>query len=166
MNKWINFALTFFVLIILQVMLFNHLQLAYVINPFPYIFVVICFPNTMSNVARTIIGFSLGLIIDMLCATWGIHVIATTFAAFIQPKLLSLIALPEQLDRREPSFLNMKWKFLEYAILMVFIHHFLLFALETFDISLWYWVLIKSCVSTLVTIGVVMLIDRISNARG
>jgi len=166
MNKWLKLSLEFVVLVILQVMLFNHLQLIYVINTFPYIFVVICFPNSMNNIARTAVGFLLGIIIDMLCGTWGIHAIATTTAAFIQPGLLRLIALPEQLDRRVPTFFVMKWKFLEYVLFMVLIHHLLLFALESFDFALWYWVLLKTVVSSIVTIGIVMLIDRISNARG
>lgn len=166
MNKWFSYSLVFIVLVVLQVMLFNHLQLAFVINTFPYIFVVICCPNSMDNIARTAVGFLLGLIIDMLCGTWGIHTVATTTAAFIQPGLLRLIALPEQLDRRVPSLLNMKWKFVEYVLFMVIIHHFLLFSLEAFDISLWYWVLLKTVISSIVTIGIVMLIDRICNARG
>lgn len=164
MNIWLKTFIWFVALIVLQVMLFNHLQLAYVINTFPYIFIVISFPNSMNNIARTLVGFILGFIIDMLCGTWGVHTIATTLAAFIQPMLMKLIALPEQLDRKAPSFRVMRWKFLEYTSLLVFIHHVVLFSLETFDITLWSWVLIKAVVSSIVTILIVMLFDKMSNS--
>lgn len=164
MNIWLKTFIWFVALIVLQVMLFNHLQLAYVINTFPYIFIVVSFPNSMNNIARTLVGFILGFIIDMLCGTWGVHTIATTLAAFIQPMLMKLIALPEQLDRKAPSFRVMKWKFLEYTSLLVFIHHVVLFSLETFDITLWSWVLIKAVVSSIVTILIVMLFDKMSNS--
>lgn len=164
MNVWLKSSIWFVSLVVLQVMLFNHLQLAYVINTFPYIFVVVSFPNSMNDIVRTVVGFVLGFVIDMMCGTWGIHTIATTLAAFIQPLLMKMIALPEQLDRKVPSIRYMKWKFLEYTALLVFIHHLVLFGLETFDITLWYWVLIKTVVSSSVTIGILMLFDKISNA--
>ena len=164
MNAWLKSSIWFVLLVVLQVMLFNHLQLAYVVNAFPYIFVVATFPNSANDIVRVIIGFFLGLIIDMMCGTWGIHTIATTLAAFVQPMLMKMIALPEQLDRKVPSFRYMKWKFLEYTAVLVFIHHLVLFSLETFDFSLWYWILIKTAVSSIVTIGVLMLFDKISNA--
>ncbi len=164
MNVWLKSFIWSVLLVVLQVMLFNHLQLAYVINTFPYIFIVVTFPNSMNDIARTIIGFVLGFVIDMMCGTWGIHTMATTLVAFIQPMLLKMIALPEQVDRKVPSFRFMKWKFLEYAVLMVFVHHLVLFCLETFDISLWYLVLIKAVVSSFVTISILMLFDKMSNA--
>lgn len=164
MNVWLKSTIWFVMMVLLQVMLFNHLHLAYVINTFPYIFIVVAFPNSMNNIARTVVGFLLGFVIDMMCGTWGIHTIATTLVAYIQPMMMKLIALPEQLDRKVPSFRYMKWKFLEYTALMVFIHHLLLFSLETFDITLWYWVLIKTVVSSVVTIAVLMLFDKMSNA--
>lgn len=164
MNLWLKTTIWFVVLVVLQVMLFNHLQLAYVINTFPYIFVVVAFPNSMDKISKTIVGFILGFVIDMLCGTWGIHIIATTLVAYIQPSMMKLLALPEQLDRKVPSFRTMKWKFLQYVALMVFIHHLLLFSLETFDITLWYWILIKSIVSSIVTICILILFDKISNA--
>lgn len=164
MNIWLKSTLWLVALVILQVMLFNHLQLAYVINTFPYIFVVVAFPNSMNDIGRTIVGFILGFVIDMLCGTWGIHTIATTLVAFVQPMLMKLIALPEQMDRKVPSFRYMKWKFLEYTALLVFVHHLVLFSLETFDISLWHWVLLKAVVSSIVTICILMLFDKMSNA--
>lgn len=164
MNVWLKSFIWFLSLVVLQVMLFNHLQLAYVINTFPYIFIVVAFPNSMSDIVKTIIGFVLGFVVDMMCGTWGIHTIATTLAAFIQPMLMKLIALPEQIDRKVPSFRFMKWNFLEYTALIVFIHHLVLFSLETFDISLWYLVLVKTIVSSLVTIVILMLFDKMSNA--
>lgn len=164
MNIWLKTFIWFVLLIALQVMLFNHLQLAYVINTFPYIFVVVAFPNSMNKIARTFTGFALGFIIDMLCGTWGVHTIATTLAAFIQPMLMKMIALPEQLDRKLPCFRIMKWKFLEYTALLVFIHHLVLFSLEAFDITLWNWVLLKVVVSSIVTICILMLFDKISNS--
>ena len=164
MNDYAKTILWSIGLVLAQVVLFNHLQLAYVINVFPYIFVVLAFPNRMSLIARTIVGFLLGFAIDLLCGISGIHAVATTLMAYLQPVILQLIALPEHTDRGMPSLNVMHGKFVTYAAIIIVLHNLLLFGLETFDITLWYWVLLKTLVSSVITLLIVLLFDRINNA--
>lgn len=151
----------FIVLIALQVLFFNHVQISYLINPFPYIFLIVVFPNKLSRIELMLVGFCMGLLIDVLSGTYGIHTIATTFIAYLKPSLLKITAMPEILDKYAPRLKNMDWAFARYAGLVTFVHHFVLFSLESFDFSLILWVLLKTIISTILSLAIILLMDKL-----
>ncbi|MCQ2329807.1 MAG: rod shape-determining protein MreD [Paludibacteraceae bacterium] len=151
----------FIVLIALQVLFFNHVQISYFINPFPYIFLIVVFPNKFSRIELMLVGFCMGLLIDVLSGTYGIHTIATTFIAYLKPSLLKITAMPEILDKYAPRLKNMDWAFAWYAGLVAFVHHFVLFSLESFDFSLILWVLLKTIISTILSLAIILLMDKL-----
>lgn len=148
-------------LVLLQVIFFNHINLAYVINPFVYIYLVIVFPNNQSHLASVIMAFVLGLMVDAFSNTWGIHTIATTVLGYVQTFIYSLIAKPEQLDKSRPSLAFMNADFIKYAAVMIVLHHFLLFLIEASDLSLILWIVAKTIVSSLLTFLVVYVVEKI-----
>ncbi|MBQ0007898.1 MAG: rod shape-determining protein MreD [bacterium] len=159
-NIWEQ-ILWFIWLVFLQIILFNHINLAYVVNPFVYIYLVIVFPTRQSHLASVVIAFLLGLFVDAFSNTWGIHTIATTFMGYIQPLLFRLMAKPEQLDKSRPSLAFMHEDFIKYAVVMVLFHHFLLFSIEALDFSLTLWVIAKTIVSSILTFLFVYVFEKI-----
>lgn len=155
-------------LVALQVLVLNHVQLAYLINPFAYIYLIMVIPNRRSRTATVVTGFLLGLAIDALSSSWGIHTVATTFIAFIQHDLLRLLAQPEQIEKDSPSIDSMGVTFVFYAVVLIFIHHLILFSLEAFSFRLVLAVLLKTLVSSALTLVIVLVFDRIrySHAHG
>ncbi|MCB0756525.1 MAG: rod shape-determining protein MreD, partial [Flavobacteriales bacterium] len=62
----------FGLLCLLQVLIFNHLNLGGYINPFPYIYLILILPISMGRIQLLLIGFLLGLTIDVFSDTGGL----------------------------------------------------------------------------------------------
>lgn len=152
-------------LVALQVLVFNHIQLAYLINPFPYIYLLLVLPNRQNRAVTVAEGFILGLVIDALSSTWGIHTAATTLAAYMAPAVLRLFARPEQMEKDVPELDQMGPGFVAYAASIIVAHHLVLFALEAFSLRLLPMALLKTVTSGAITLMIVLLLEKIRYAR-
>ena len=161
MKNVVEFLLWFLGLVLFQVLLFNNIQVAGVINPFLYVYFIIALPIHINRISLVGIGFVMGIVIDMFSNTWGIHAMATTFVAYLRPYILRLISTQEEQDRIMPRFRTMAGNYLKYIVLIVFIHHLSLFLLEAFSFKNIWLVLLKSLVSTLITIVFVLTLENI-----
>ncbi len=161
MKNVVEFLLWFLGLVLFQVLLFNNIQVAGVINPFLYVYFIIALPIHINRISLVGIGFVMGIVIDMFSNTWGIHAMATTFVAYLRPYILRLISTQEEQDRIMPRFRTMGGNYLKYIVLIVFIHHLSLFLLEAFSFKYFWLVLLKSLVSTLITIVLVLTLEKI-----
>ena len=128
--------LRFFVVILLQILLFDNIELSGYINPYFYVIFIILLPFESPKEILLTIAFLLGLTMDLLYITPGIHTSATVFMAFLRPFILQSFA-PR--DGYEPGtfpriyYYGLAW-FAKYTFLLVFAHHFLLFFVEVFSI--------------------------------
>ncbi|MGC9331940.1 MAG: rod shape-determining protein MreD [Bacteroidales bacterium] len=124
MIKWIpKYSLLFIVCILLQVFIFNEMQLGRYFNPSFYLLFLLLLPFESPKWLLLITGFVLGIIIDAYANTPGINAAATVFAAFIRPEILNLFS-PR--DGFEPgtfpriSYYGFTW-FLKYTLVIVVI---------------------------------------------
>jgi rod shape-determining protein MreD len=161
MKNIIEFVLWFLGLVLLQVLLFNNIEIAGMINPFLYIYFIIALPIHINRISLTIIGFVLGLVIDIFSNTWGIHAMATTMIAFLRPYVFRLVSTQEELDRVMPRFRTMGANYIKYIVLMTFVHHFMLFTLEAFSFSYIWILLLKVLVSSVITILVIFVLEKV-----
>lgn len=161
MKNIVEFLSWFIGLIFFQVLLFNNIQIAGVINPFLYIYLIIALPIHINRVSLIFTGFLLGFVIDIFSNTWGIHAMATTLIAFLRPYVLRLISTQEEQDRIMPRFRTMGANYLKYIILLIFIHHLVLFILEAFSFKYFGLVLLKCLVSSLITIVLTLVLEKI-----
>lgn len=125
------------VLILLQVLLLNHIQISGYINPYLYILFILLLPFDTPKYLLLILGFLLGLNVDIFSNTPGIHASATTFLAFIRPAVIRLISSRDVLELNTPprlSSLGFHW-FLKYSLMLVLAHHFFLFYVEVFTLK-------------------------------
>ena len=133
-NSIIRYTVIFFILILLQVLLFNNIQFSGYVNPFVYIMLILLLPVEISPLLLLLISFFTGLTIDFFTGTPGMHASATVLSGFLRPYILRLIS-PR--DGYEPGatpsmeIYGFRW-FLLYTIVIVIIHHFALFYLEVF----------------------------------
>ncbi len=161
MKNIIEFVLWFLGLVLLQVLLFNNIEIAGMINPFLYIYFIIALPIHINRISLMIIGFVLGLVIDVFSNTWGIHAMATTMIAFLRPYVFRLVSTQEELDRVMPRFRTMGANYIKYIVLMTFVHHFMLFTLEAFSFSYIWILLLKVLVSSVITILVIFVLEKV-----
>lgn len=161
MKNTIEFISWFVGLVFFQVLLFNNIQIAHVINPFLYVYFIIALPIHMNRMSLIMTGFVLGLLIDVFSNTWGIHAMATTMIAFLRPYILRLVSTQEEQDRIMPRFRTMGVNYLKYIVLIVFVHHLMLFWLEAFSMVYFWMVLLKALVSSLITLVLVLTLEKI-----
>lgn len=124
-------------LIVLQVFILNNIGLGGYINPYLYILIILLLPLETPAWLTQIISLLVGLIIDMIVETPGMHASATIFIGFIRPFLLKYIAPRDGYDpdaRPTIKSLGLSW-FFKYALIITTSHHLILFFVESFNIT-------------------------------
>ena len=147
----------YIVVMILQVLLFDQLQLLGVCHPYIYILCLLMMPITLSHSADMIIGAVVGLIMDIFCNSLGVHTAACIFIMFIRPYLIGAIVndkdrLNEQISLRA---LGME-ALLRYVVILVVVHHLIVFLLAAWSWAHIGFVLAETIVSSLITISVII----------
>lgn len=147
----------YILVMILQVLLFDQLQLLGVCHPYIYVLCLLMMPITLSHSADMIIGAIAGLLMDIFCNSMGVHTAACIFIMFIRPYLIGAIVndkdrLNEQISLRS---LGME-ALLRYVVILVVIHHLIVFMLAAWNWAHIGFVLVETLVSSLVTISIIM----------
>ena len=153
----------FLVLTFIQVLILNNINFSGILNPFLYLYFLMVLPVDFRPTLGLVLGFFLGFCIDMFCQTWGMHTIATTFAAFCRPYLLTYMAPRDGYEfSRIPSIrqMGLLW-FLTYAGLLTILHHFILFFIEMFRMSGFWMTIGKSLGSSALTLLLVLIVQLI-----
>lgn len=145
------------VVMLLQVLLFNQLQLWGACHPYIYVLCLLMMPITLPHSVDMVIGALVGLVMDVFCNSLGIHTASCILIMFIRPYLIGAIVndkdrLNEQISLRAIGMEAM----LKYTVILVLIHHFVVFSLAA-----WSWhhigfVLLETLVSSIVTISIII----------
>ena len=107
-----------------------------------------------------VLGFVMGMTIDLFTGTPGLHAGATTLMAFCRPAIIKLVSGNQKFENiQEPNLgqLDGIW-FLRYVLSLVFIHHFALFFLESFSFRLIGQVLLRILLSVPVSVFLIMMV--------
>lgn len=154
---WTKQLIRYIIVMVLQVLLFNQLQLWGVCHPYIYVLCLLMMPITLPHSASMLIGAGAGLIMDVFCNSLGVHTAACILLMFIRPYLIGLIVndkdrLNEQISLRAIGMEAL----IKYVVIMVVIHH-----LTVFLLAAWSWqhigfVLMETFVSSLITISIII----------
>jgi rod shape-determining protein MreD len=154
-----KYSAIFVVAILLQVLIFDNILILRTISPFFYILFLILLPFNTPRALLLLLGFALGLSIDIFTNTIGVHAFACVFTAFIRPGILSLIAPRETLESvSAPRVENMslQW-FVGYAAFMIAIHHLVLFYMEAFTFEDFLFTFLRVILSSILTLTLIVL---------
>ena len=154
---WTKQIVRYIIVMILQVLLFDQLQLLGVCHPYIYILCLMMMPITLPHSADMIIGAVAGLIMDIFCNSLGIHTASCILLMFIRPYLLGGIVndkdrLNEQISLRTLGMEAM----VKYVFILVFIHHLMVFILAAWSWSHIGFVLLETIVSGLITSAIII----------
>lgn len=155
--EWTKQIGRYFLVMLLQVLLFDQLQLLGVCHPYIYILCLMMMPITLPHSADMIIGAVVGLIMDIFCNSLGVHTASCIFIMFIRPYLIGAIVndkdrLNEQITLRT---LGME-ALLKYVVILVLAHHLMVFLLAAWSWSHIGFVLMETIVSSLITISIII----------
>lgn len=137
-----RFFLLAFVFILLQTLLFDHINLFGFSNPAVYVILFIIYRIDLDQFGFIIICFFLGLSIDILTHTAGAHSLASVSIGFIRP-FLARFSLGANHDQPNAVFSNtlLSNRFL-FIFLMVLIHQLIYTTMAYFAFA-HLWVILK-----------------------
>ncbi|MFH0893724.1 MAG: rod shape-determining protein MreD [Bacteroidota bacterium] len=136
MTKQISSNIFLFILLLLmQVLVADNIRLFGFGSPLIYVLFIIALPVNSPRWLLLILGFAMGLCVDMFHNTPGMHSTATLFMAFIRPFVLGNASPREDFEYGvRPSIQTMKFaSFFSYASILIVIHHVSLFLIEAFS---------------------------------
>ena len=154
-----KYLLYFVVLILAQLLVFNNIEFSGYINPYIYVLFILLLPFTTPGLVLLLSAFSLGLVIDLFMGTPGVHSSATVLMAFSRSSVMALFSPREGYQSgtypRLAQF-GLEW-FIKYTVMLVLIHHFVLFYLEVFTLSQFFSTLFRAFLSSVLTSLIIIL---------
>ncbi len=139
----------------LQVMLFRYLSWGwngqFYLQVHVYPIFILLLPFATPRILTIVLGFSLGIAIDWLYGTPGMHAGALVFTAYWRRPIINLLTPREGYNPKDSptkASLGGTW-FLRYMALLLFIHFSFYYLLEAFTIFYWLSILGKALVSTI-----------------
>lgn len=134
--RFIVNIITIFFLVLLQVFVFSNLKLGGVVSPCIYIIFIILYPPTNNRFLLLLFCFLLGVGVDTFESTGGINAIACLTIGFLSKHIIKVISGTRFFEIEEFKFSDfnaVQWFI--YVVVMVFIHQFIVFVLESFSLS-------------------------------
>lgn len=123
-------------LLVIQFIIMDNIQLHSYIYINIYILAIYILPYKLKKASILIIGFLLGLLIDLGNNTMGIHAAATTFIAYLRPKLLMFTSNREQIDdiQGAQKISSFGW-FFKYVVISTLAFNIVLILAEAFTLA-------------------------------
>ncbi len=148
----------FIVLILMQVLIFNQINLFGFVTPYIYPLLILLLPFNINSVQKLFLAFVLGLCMDFFQNSGGIHAAATLVITYLRPFFLRY-SFGLSYDYQTLKFYNTPFRErLAYISLMIIVHHFVLFALEIFSFSHLLYFLEKTLYSSIFSIFLIIII--------
>ena len=149
----------FIVVVIFQILVMDNVMINGYIVPYVYLLFILLMPFETPRWIVLLAAFMLGLGIDLFEHTLGMHTAATVLIAFVRPYILNLLA-PR--DGYEPDtfprvhYYGFQW-FMKYTLLIVFLHHMVLFYLEVFQLQNFLSTLLRVILSSALSASTIVL---------
>ncbi len=163
-SDMVRHTVWFLVLVVSQVLVFNNIGFAGLINPFPYIYLLLILPDSFKGVVALLLGFLYGLTIDMFMDTGGMHASACSLLVFVRPFILQNISSVDGYgETMTPSAKQqgISW-FVSYAAILIGIHHLWLFYFEIFRTDEFFQTFFRAGGSWFFTLMIVVIIQVFS----
>ena len=149
MNDIIKHIVRFFVLILFQTLFLNQLEIGWGIQFMIYPLFIMLLPFDMATIPMLLIAFVMGMSIDGISNTYGLHTSALLVVTYMRPGIFKLFAPRDGYDNlKEGTSVQMgaRWFVSVYGTLL-FAHHFFFFTLEIFRFSEIMFILQKTLIS-------------------
>lgn len=169
MSLLVKIILRFFLFIMIQVyVLFQIPPLHHLVSPYLYFLFILWLPFKIGRRAQMTLAFMLGFALDCFTKTYGLHAAACVMIAYLRPFLLNLLLTQEgkETNYREPSIQSLGFApYFTYVTILTFVHHTLLFFLQSLQTGGWLYFIIKALFSTAISLLLVLLTELLFNRR-
>lgn len=142
----------FVVLLLLQVVLFNNIEIFNFVSPYPYILFILIYPLNTNRAGLITISFILGLILDAFNNSGGVHAAACVSLAYFRESFLKFsfgISYEYHMMRITEKIST---ELITYLSISIIFHHVILFILEIFNPLFALEILLRSVTSSILTL--------------
>jgi len=154
---WTNVVIRWVVVILLQILLFNNLQLYGLCQPQIYVLCLLMMPITLPRWADMLVGFALGFLMDILGNSIGVHTAACTLLMFVrQPLISSLVQDAERLTGEISWSSISPDAYIKYVIILICIHQTAVSFLSAWSFHHIWMTLLQIIISSALCIGIVL----------
>ena len=163
----LQFILLGFILVLAQVIVFNHICLFNVAVPLVFIYLLVRLPITLSVNWMLTIGFFLGLTVDIFSDTYGMNTLACTIEAMMRKPILRLyVPREEDLTRPEPSMYSLGTAtYLKDLLTLTLLYCSHIFLIEAFTFFNPVRLLLRIVFSTILSMALMIGIDSFMTPR-
>ena len=153
----INVIIRWIVVVLLQILLFNNLQLYGLCQPQIYVLCLLMMPITLPRWADMLIGFAFGFLMDILCNSIGVHTAACTLLMFVrQPLITSLVQDSERLTDEISWSTISPDAFIKYVAILVSIHQVAVSLLGAWTFRHFGMTLLQIIISAAICFGLIL----------
>lgn len=169
MSTLVKNILRFILLILVQVYVLDKIHLHKMVTPYIYLLFIIWMPFKLQRGWQMIIAFALGFTLDSFRHNPGFHASACVLIAYLRPIFINILIPQEGADTNyeEPSVKSMGGflPYLVYAGVLVFLHHGWLFMLEAWQIGNFWYFVIKTLTSTIVSLLLIIITELLFSRK-
>ena len=124
------------VLVLLQSFIFSKINFNQIATPYVYVLFILLYPAHQNRYLFLILCFLLGWGIDLFEDTGGIHAFACLTIGFLSKYIIRMVSGTKFFELEEFRYSDFNvGQWIIYTFLMVFIHHFLLFFVESMSFA-------------------------------
>jgi rod shape-determining protein MreD len=149
----------FIVLVLIQVFILNNINFRGYLDPYLYVLFILLLPFETPNWILLLSSFLIGFFVDLFSHSMGMNAAASVFMAFMRPSVLKLLEAGREYEAEaQPAIgeLGFRW-FLSYSLILIFLHHLVLFLMESFGFHDFLATLYRIIVNTLFTTILIIL---------
>jgi rod shape-determining protein MreD len=129
---YLNLALLFLVLFLLQISIFNSIHLLGVATPIVFVYCILKLPVEMNRSLVVLLAAFCGFFLDLFTYTMGLNMLALTLVGFSRFYALKLFGPREVFKNMLPSFSSFgKTQFMAYSGSLLFLNLLVLFGVES-----------------------------------
>jgi len=160
-NPLILNGIRFVLLVLAQVLLFNNLNFFGFINPLVYVLFFYWYPIRENRALFILVGFLLGLIIDVFSDTLALHTVACITLAYLRPVLMRF-CFGANFDFQGFTFKNStRLQRITFLLLLIAIQHTVYYSLEILSISHFLLILKKILFTSVLTFVICVLLSSL-----
>lgn len=168
MNRSFFVNLTILILLVVtQVLIFNHIMLFNVAIAFVFIYTIVSLPMNLKTDWLLTWAFISGLLVDLFSDTPGVNALSCTLLAIVKrPVLYAYIPKDDHTKNVEPSFYSLGFSvYSKYLLTMSAIYCSLVFTIEYFNFAAVKEIVIMSVSSSVFTFLLLLAIDSLIISR-
>jgi hypothetical protein len=163
-REFIYYISALLLFLFLQLFVFNLLNFFEYGFCFIYVGFFLMLPYDLDKLLGLLIAFAVGFILDIFYQTGGIHIAASVLVMFVRPYLLNLLNPKSGFEmgmKITVSQMGLLW-YLIYSALILFLHHLVIYSLDSFDLAQSFKVLLFTSVSTVFSMSMIITVQLLA----